>query len=74
MAVQRDIVTMHPRHGVMNIDIVSFNRLAFRVFEELGINRLSILDDTGKTLVLRHVIEDKKKELQPCLSDLTESI
>ena len=64
MAVQRDIVTMHPRHGVMNIDIVSFNRLAFRVFEELGINRLSILDDTGKTLVLRHVIEDKKKELK----------
>ena len=64
MAVQRDIVTMHPRHGVMNIDIVSFNRLAFRVFEELGINKLSILDDTGKTLVLRHVIEDKKKELK----------
>ena len=64
MAVQKDIVELHPRHGVMNIDIVSFNRLAFRVFEELGINRLSILDDTGKTLVLRHVIEDKKKELK----------
>ena len=64
MAVQKDIVTLHPRHGVMNIDIVSFNRLAFRIFEELGINRLSILDDTGKTLVLRHVIEDKKKELK----------
>ncbi len=64
MAVQKDIVNLHPRHGVMNIDIVSFNRLAFRVFEELGINRLSILDDTGKTLVLRHVIEDKKHELR----------
>ena len=64
MAVQKDIVAMHPRHSVMNIDIVSFNRLAFRIFEELGINRLSILDDTGKTLVLRHVIEEKKKELK----------
>lgn len=64
MAVQKDIVTLHPRHGVMNIDIVSFNRLAFRIFEELGINRLSILDDTGKTLVLRHVIEEKKSELK----------
>lgn len=64
MAVQKEIVELHPRHGVMNIDIVSFNRLAFRIFEELGINRLSILDDTGKTLVLRHVIENKKGELK----------
>lgn len=64
MATQKDIVERHPRHGVMNIDIVSFNRLAFRVFEELGINRLSVLDDTGKTLVLRHVIEENKDKLQ----------
>ena len=64
MATQKDIVERHPRHGVMNIDIVSFNRLAFRVFEELGINRLSVLDDTGKTLVLRHVIEENKNKLQ----------
>lgn len=64
METQKDIVELHPRHGVMNIDIVSFNRLAFRIFEELGINRLSILDDTGKTLILRHVIEDNKDRLQ----------
>ncbi|MBQ9699270.1 MAG: exodeoxyribonuclease V subunit gamma [Lachnospiraceae bacterium] len=64
MAVQKDIVERHPRHGVMNIDIVSFSRLAFRVFEELGINKLSVLDDTGKTLILRRVLEMKKGELE----------
>ena len=63
MAAQKDIVTKHPRHGVMNIDIVSFSRLAFRVFEELGVNKLSVLDDTGKTLVLRRVLESKRGEL-----------
>ncbi len=63
MAVQKDIVTRHPRHGVMNIDIVSFGRLAFRVFEELGVNKLSVLDDTGKTLILRRVLESKKNDL-----------
>ena len=26
MQTQKDIVTMHPRHGVRNIDIVSFER------------------------------------------------
>lgn len=64
MAVQKDIVTRHPRKGVMNIDIVSFSRLAFRVFEELGVNKLSVLDDTGKTLILRRVLELKKDELK----------
>lgn len=63
MQTQKDIVTMHPRKGVMNIDIVSFQRLAFRVFEEVGKEETPILDDTGKNLILRKVIENKKSEL-----------
>ena len=50
LSTQQNIVKMHPNHGVSNIDIVSFNRLAFRVFEEVGISDISVLDDTGKTL------------------------
>ncbi len=49
--------------GIMNVDIVSFNRLAFRVFEEQGFNKLSVLDDTGKNLILRKVIEENKEDL-----------
>lgn len=63
MATQKAIVDRHPNHGVLNIDIVSFNRLAFRVFEELGISDLSILDDTGKTLILKRIIEENKDKL-----------
>ena len=33
MQTQKDLVDMHPRHGIMNIDILSFGRLAYRVFE-----------------------------------------
>ena len=36
MQTQKDIVTRHPNHGTMNIDIVSFERLAYRIFEELA--------------------------------------
>ena len=36
MQTQKDIVTRHPNHGTMNIDIVSFARLAYRIFEELS--------------------------------------
>ena len=45
MQTQKDIVTMHPRHGVRNIDIVSFERLAYRIFEELAVETPAVLDD-----------------------------
>ncbi len=63
METQRDIINRHPNKGTMNIDIVSFNRLAYRVFGELGISKLSVLDDTGKMLILRKVIEANKDQL-----------
>ena len=34
MQTQKDLVMMHPRHGIMNIDVLSFERLAHRVFSE----------------------------------------
>lgn len=63
MQTQKDIVRMHPNHGVLNIDILSFERLAYRVFEELGTDILEILDDTGKNLILRKVLEQVKPQL-----------
>lgn len=53
MQTQKDIVDLHPNHGVMNIDIVSFERLAYRIFEELAVPALSVLDDMGKAMVIR---------------------
>ena len=34
MQAQKDVVARHPAHGTMNIDVVSFQRLAYRIFEE----------------------------------------
>ena len=64
METQKDIVTKHPCGGAVNIDILSFERFAFNVFNELFINVGSVLDDTGKNLVLRKVIEHEKNNLQ----------
>ncbi len=63
MQTQKEIVTLHPNHGVMNIDIVSFMRLAYRIFEELAIVNPQVLDDMGKSMVLRKVAAGKKREL-----------
>jgi len=42
---------MHPNRGIMNIDILSFMRLAYRIFDEVGGENRPVLEDTGKTLV-----------------------
>ena len=63
MQTQKDLVMMHPRHGIMNIDVLSFERLAQRVFSEVGGEHRKILEDTGKSLVLRKLAEEKKDEL-----------
>lgn len=63
LQAQKELVTYHPGHGMMNIDILSFERLAYRVFEELGVNPGVILDDLGKSMLLKKVAAAHLKEL-----------
>ncbi|MCD8398369.1 MAG: exodeoxyribonuclease V subunit gamma [Lachnospiraceae bacterium] len=64
MQTQRDLVMLHPDGGIMNIDVLSFRRLAHRVFEEVGADRRTILTETGKNLMLRRVAEQQKDRLK----------
>lgn len=63
MQTQFDLVNASKNKGIMNIDVLSFGRLSHRIFEETGFGRKPVLDDTGKSLVLRTVAEDLKEEL-----------
>lgn len=63
METQKDLCLMHPRGGIMNIDVLSFGRLAHRVFEEVGRDNLPVLDDEGKNLVLRKIAGNFEEEL-----------
>lgn len=64
MQTQKDLVSMHPRKGIMNIDVLSFGRLAYRVFEETGGSSLPVLDDEGKNLILRKIAGDYEQDLK----------
>ncbi len=64
METQRSLVEKHPCHGIMNIDVLSFGRLSYRVFEETGGVSQPVLDDTGKNLILRIVADRLKPELK----------
>lgn len=63
MQTQSDVVRAHPRQGIMNIEVLSFSRLTHRMFDENGFPRETVLDDQGKSLILRYVAERHRKDL-----------
>lgn len=63
MQTQMDLVTMHEKKGIMNIDVLSFGRLTHRIFEEVGGAERPMLDDTGKSLIIRKVASGLKEQM-----------
>jgi len=63
MQTQKELIQMSDEKGILNIDVQSFLRLAFRVFSETGANHLPVLDDMGKTMVLKKVLNNLEGEL-----------
>jgi ATP-dependent helicase/nuclease subunit B len=64
MQTQKDIVSRHDDHGIRNIDVLSFARLAWRIFEELGTQTGIVLDDMGKNLILRKIAAEYEGKLK----------
>ncbi|MBQ1491320.1 MAG: helicase-exonuclease AddAB subunit AddB, partial [Blautia sp.] len=63
MQTQKDLVFASPGEGILNIDVLSFQRLAYRVFEEVGGDDRKVLEDIGKMLVIQKLMQEKKAEL-----------
>nr|WP_298514653.1 PD-(D/E)XK nuclease family protein [uncultured Marvinbryantia sp.] len=64
MQTQRELVRLHPDGGLLNIDILSFQRLAHRIFEEVGADKRTVLEELGKTLLLRRAASRRQDELK----------
>lgn len=71
MQTQRELTAMHRGHSIINIDVLSFGRLAYRVFDELGSFCYQVLEETGKSLILRRVAEEKADELTVLRKNMT---
>lgn len=64
LSTQRSLVMLSPNKGIMNIEVLSFERLAWRVFDELGTDVKNVLEDTGKSLLLRRICDELSSELK----------
>lgn len=71
LALQRKMVKLHPYGGTLNIDVIGFNRLAYRVFDELNVKTAKVLEDFGKSMLIRRVageVRDKLRVYKNCLN------
>lgn len=58
LQTQRDLVMRHPLGGILNIDVISLDRLSHKVFEELGGEQRTVLKDIGKSMVVKRILNE----------------
>lgn len=63
LSTQQALVRVHPRHSLFGMDVMSFKRLAYRIFEEQNIKLPAVLDEVGKSMLLRKVLIEVNDEL-----------
>jgi len=59
-----ELCTTRALGGIMDAQVLSFRRLAWRVLQEVGGGARVHLGDLGKAMVIRRFIENRKDELQ----------
>ncbi len=70
LQTQKDLVKMQQEHALLNIDVLSFERLTYRIFEELGIVSEEILSETEKSFLLRMVAMEEESRLKVLSSNI----
>jgi len=63
LQAERDLIEKLQLKGIMQVEILSFTRLANRVFSEVGGLTRVIINEQGKHMVLRRVINQNIKNL-----------
>lgn len=60
MSIQTRLASLHRKKGFFNIEVFGFNRLAYSVFQELNVKTEGVLDDFGKSMLIRRVAGEQK--------------
>ena len=63
METQRRVVLLQKENCILNLEVTSLNRLAYRVFAELGYTSARLLEEIGKSFLLEKAALEQRKNL-----------
>ncbi len=63
LQAERDLIEKQELKGIMRAEVLSFTRLAHRVFSEVGGLTKVLINDLGKNMILRKIADESSKEL-----------
>lgn len=63
LQAERDLLEQLQLPGIIRVEVLSFNRLAYRVLNEVGGRTRLLINEQGKNMVLKKVIDEHVKEL-----------
>lgn len=63
LQAERDLITSLRLPGMIRIEVLSFSRLARRVFDQVGGATRVLLNEQGKNMVLRRMVDSHNAEL-----------
>ncbi len=61
---EKSLLQHIPKGGTIQAQVLSFQRLAWRILQETGGGLASPLDDMGKALILRHILAKNKSKFK----------
>ncbi|MEN6324815.1 MAG: helicase-exonuclease AddAB subunit AddB [Syntrophomonas sp.] len=63
LQAERDLITRLNLPGLMRVEVLSFTRLTQRVLNETGGNHRTLINEQGKIMVLRKIIDENRRDL-----------
>ena len=63
LKAQREIIAHSECHGMLNLDVLSFQLLSYRVMHELGLEKPVLIDDVSKSILIRKAAIEAADEL-----------
>ncbi len=63
MQTQQTLVRLAPEKCILNLEVTSLNRLAYRVFAETGRGGADLMEEIGKSFLIGKIALEKRKEM-----------
>ncbi|HHY83616.1 MAG TPA: ATP-dependent helicase/deoxyribonuclease subunit B, partial [Clostridiales bacterium] len=63
LQAERDLINKLDLPGILNVEVLSFTRLAYKVFNEAGGLARTYINEQGRHMILRRILDDIRDDL-----------